>query len=164
MPFLWFSISSFTNCFSCQYNCGYNGTFIFCTIIAILKNCNQLLSVKLRYLQTLNNISAEKNSTIVFPVPIDIITHFMNGQMHKQVAEMGSWALTSPPSQASWPWPSDVAEKAKKSSLGIKRQIDLLAWISEDPDPINSFWTAGLEYKVNKLLNLKGCKLALNLP
>jgi hypothetical protein len=32
---------------------------------------------QLRYLQTLNNISAEKNSTIVFPVPIDILSHFM---------------------------------------------------------------------------------------
>lgn len=32
---------------------------------------------KLRYLQTLNSISAEKNSTIVFPVPIDIISRLM---------------------------------------------------------------------------------------
>ena len=29
---------------------------------------------QLRYLQTLNNISAEKNSTIVFPVPVDILS------------------------------------------------------------------------------------------
>ena len=28
-------------------------------------------------LQTLNSISAEKNSTIIFPLPIDFITHFM---------------------------------------------------------------------------------------
>ena len=34
-------------------------------------------ALQLRYLQTLNNISAEKNSTIVFPVPIDIISHLM---------------------------------------------------------------------------------------
>ena len=27
--------------------------------------------------QTLNSISAEKNSTIIFPLPIDFITHFM---------------------------------------------------------------------------------------
>ena len=31
---------------------------------------------QLRYLQTLSNISAENNSTIVFPVPIDIISQF----------------------------------------------------------------------------------------
>jgi len=36
-------------------------------------------ALQLRYLQTLNNISAEKNSTIVFPVPIDIISHMMGG-------------------------------------------------------------------------------------
>ena len=32
---------------------------------------------QLRYLQTLNSISAENNSTIVFPVPIDIMSSFM---------------------------------------------------------------------------------------
>ena len=41
---------------------------------------------QLRYLQTLNSISAENNSTIVFPVPIDIMSTFMS--MHqKQVWE-----------------------------------------------------------------------------
>ncbi len=29
-----------------------------------------------RYLQTLTNISAEKNSTILFPLPIDVLSHF----------------------------------------------------------------------------------------
>ena len=33
---------------------------------------------QLRYLQTLNSISAENNSTIVFPVPIDIMSQLMN--------------------------------------------------------------------------------------
>ena len=35
---------------------------------------------KLRYLQTLNSISAENNSTVIFPVPIDIINNFMPQQ------------------------------------------------------------------------------------
>merc|ERR1719249_12717 len=34
-------------------------------------------ALQLRYLQTLNNISAENNSTIIFPIPIDIMSHFM---------------------------------------------------------------------------------------
>ncbi|KAI4892041.1 hypothetical protein NFI96_012539 [Prochilodus magdalenae] len=34
-------------------------------------------ALQLRYLQTLNTIAAEKNSTIVFPLPIDLIQHFM---------------------------------------------------------------------------------------
>ncbi|CRL03179.1 CLUMA_CG016297, isoform A [Clunio marinus] len=34
-------------------------------------------ALQLRYLQTLNTISSEKNSTIVFPLPIDLLTFFM---------------------------------------------------------------------------------------
>jgi erythrocyte band 7 integral membrane protein len=34
-------------------------------------------ALQLRYLQTLNTISAEKNSTIIFPLPIDFLSHFM---------------------------------------------------------------------------------------
>jgi len=37
-------------------------------------------ALQLRYLQTLNSISAEHNSTIIFPVPIDIISNFMQFQ------------------------------------------------------------------------------------
>jgi len=34
-------------------------------------------SMQLRYLQTLSNISEEKNSTIVFPIPIDFLMQFI---------------------------------------------------------------------------------------
>lgn len=34
-------------------------------------------ALQLRYLQTLNSISAEKNSTIIFPVPIELMTGFI---------------------------------------------------------------------------------------
>lgn len=37
-------------------------------------------AIQLRYLQTLSTISAEKNSTIIFPLPVDLITHFMRGK------------------------------------------------------------------------------------
>ena len=37
----------------------------------------QPTSIQLRFLQTLTEISVEKNSTIIFPVPIDLIQHFM---------------------------------------------------------------------------------------
>lgn len=33
-------------------------------------------ALQLRYLQTLNSISAEKNSTIIFPLPINLLNHF----------------------------------------------------------------------------------------
>jgi len=35
-------------------------------------------ALQLRYLQTLNSISAENNSTIIFPVPIDTLAEFMS--------------------------------------------------------------------------------------
>lgn len=34
-------------------------------------------ALQLRYLQTLNTIAAEKNSTIIFPLPMDVISHFI---------------------------------------------------------------------------------------
>ena len=47
-----------------------------------LKEASEVMSespsaLQLRYLQTLNTISAEKNSTIVFPVPIDMVNRFL---------------------------------------------------------------------------------------
>merc|ERR1712013_357863 len=42
----------------------------------VIADCPSAL--QLRYLQTLNSISAENNSTIVFPVPIDILSNFMS--------------------------------------------------------------------------------------
>ena len=40
-------------------------------------------ALQLRYLQTLNSISAENNSTIIFPVPIDVLSEMM-GKHSKQ--------------------------------------------------------------------------------
>src|SRR3982075_2011511 len=39
---------------------------------------SQPATLQLRYLQTLTEIAAEKNSTIVFPLPIDLIQGFLN--------------------------------------------------------------------------------------
>lgn len=36
------------------------------------------MSLQLRYLQTLTEVASEKNSTILFPIPIDILSFFMN--------------------------------------------------------------------------------------
>ncbi len=35
------------------------------------------VTLQLRYLQTLTEIAAEKNSTLIFPLPIDLIKVFM---------------------------------------------------------------------------------------
>ena len=44
-----------------------------------------MLKIKfhLRYLQTLNSISAENNTTIIFPIPIDIMSNFMKFNKNK---------------------------------------------------------------------------------
>lgn len=41
-------------------------------------------ALQLRFLQTLVEISAEKNSTTIFPVPIDIISAFMQNYLKKE--------------------------------------------------------------------------------
>ena len=43
---------------------------------------DSLEKFQLRYLQTLNNISAESNSTIVFPVPIDVLSQVIKTSQH----------------------------------------------------------------------------------
>ena len=48
-----------------------------------LKEASDIISespsaLQLRYLQTLSNIAAEKNSTIVFPLPMDLISNWGN--------------------------------------------------------------------------------------
>ena len=47
-----------------------------------LKEASDIISespaaLQLRYMQTLNNISAEKNSTIIFPLPMELMSQFM---------------------------------------------------------------------------------------
>ncbi|MDH4028633.1 MAG: SPFH domain-containing protein, partial [Nitrospirota bacterium] len=40
-------------------------------------------AIQLRFLQTLTEVAAEKNSTTIFPVPIDLISHFMKKKEEK---------------------------------------------------------------------------------
>ena len=47
-----------------------------------LKEASDIISespsaLQLRYLQTLSGIAAEKNSTIIFPLPIDLLTQMI---------------------------------------------------------------------------------------
>lgn len=41
-------------------------------------------ALQLRYLQTLSEIAAEKNSTILFPLPIELLKAFTEGKSHKE--------------------------------------------------------------------------------
>eukprot|EP00090_Calanus_glacialis_P014628 TRINITY_DN23459_c0_g1_i1.p1 TRINITY_DN23459_c0_g1~~TRINITY_DN23459_c0_g1_i1.p1 ORF type:complete len:133 (-),score=52.02 TRINITY_DN23459_c0_g1_i1:46-444(-) len=44
-------------------------------------------ALQLRYLQTLNSISAEKNSTVIFPLPVDLISRMLRGNKEADVRE-----------------------------------------------------------------------------
>ena len=46
-----------------------------------LKEASEIISespnaLQLRYLQTITNISASNNQTVVFPLPVDLLRHF----------------------------------------------------------------------------------------
>jgi len=59
---------------------------------------SQPVTLQLRYLQTLTEIASERNSTVVFPIPIDLINMFMSGR----AANGGAPARREiPPSEAS---------------------------------------------------------------
>ena len=47
-------------------------------------------TTQLRYLQTLSNISAEKNSTIIFPLPVEFLTPFFNRSSSSQIEGQGN--------------------------------------------------------------------------
>jgi hypothetical protein len=53
-------------------------------------------AMQLRYLQTLTEIGAEQNSTIVFPMPIDIIKPFLQIIEKTAKGANGSLALQDP--------------------------------------------------------------------
>jgi len=64
-----------------------------------LVNAAKILSsipaaMQLRYLQTLTDIGAEQNSTIIFPMPIDIIKPFL--QIMERTAKSANGSLTVP--------------------------------------------------------------------
>ena len=41
------------------------------------------------FIQTLNSISAEKNSTVIFPLPIDLITNLLHGNQEETEVDKG---------------------------------------------------------------------------
>ena len=47
---------------------------------------SQPATLQLRYLQTLTEIAAEKNSTIVFPLPLELLEGFFNRAPHNSAS------------------------------------------------------------------------------
>src|ERR1700730_7150175 len=48
---------------------------------------SQPATLQLRYLQTLTEIAAEKNSTIVFPLPLELLEGFFKGALHNSAPD-----------------------------------------------------------------------------
>ena len=63
-----------------KLNCHFFGRQLVGCVMVFIADPLLTVCFQLRYLQTLNSISQENNSTIVFPVPIDIISNFMQFQ------------------------------------------------------------------------------------
>ena len=60
-------------------------------------------------LQTLNSIAAEKNSTIIFPVPIDFVSQFANSKNNRQQQRASSQAsFPSAPQPGSTPTKKEI--------------------------------------------------------
>jgi regulator of protease activity HflC (stomatin/prohibitin superfamily) len=62
----------------------------------------QPIAIQLRYLQTLTEISAEKNSTIIFPLPMDLIAAIVPGFQTSSEAGLRESA-TAPPAPRATP-------------------------------------------------------------
>jgi len=58
-------------------------------------------ALQLRYLQTLNSISAENNSTIIFPVPIDLISNLVSNSSQRRFLQEFGPQLSNPTPSAS---------------------------------------------------------------
>ena len=52
------------------------------------------LFLQLRYLQTLSSIAAEHNSTIIFPMPMNILDHFI-GKKSDEIEMDNTAAITA---------------------------------------------------------------------
>ena len=51
--------------------------------------------MQLRYLQTLNSIATEQNSTIIFPLPVDLFSFYQKTQLNAMKPSTNPFASTS---------------------------------------------------------------------
>ena len=61
---------------------------LFLIVCQLLTQSSPSFCLQLRYLQTLNSIAAEHNSTIIFPMPMNILDHFLNRGREKLAEKM----------------------------------------------------------------------------
>ncbi|MGB3329086.1 MAG: SPFH domain-containing protein, partial [Thermomicrobiales bacterium] len=95
-------------------------------------------AIQLRYLQTLNEIGAENATTIVFPVPVDVISAFMGlaGTASGKLGGSGGGAPRPTPAKTA-PHPAGVSEPIAGSNETEQVETDGIAGDSV-PDPAPS--------------------------
>lgn len=54
------------------------------------------IAIQLRYLQTLTHIAAEKNSTVIFPVPMEFLNMLANKRIEHSTMKIGKKSQTKP--------------------------------------------------------------------
>ncbi len=81
------------------------------------------VTIQLRYLQTLTEIGAEQNTTVVFPLPIDMISTFLNGSSDAQRPSGGDQAPARPA-------PSNPAPRPRPNEPARPRLLD----VDDNPD------------------------------
>jgi len=93
-------------------------------------------AIQLRYLQTLNEIGAENSTTIVFPVPVDVISAFMGLAGHG----MAGRAPIPHGEHGTAPHPADVPEPIAGSDKNEDVEVEGIPGdtVSED-DPAQNF-------------------------
>ena len=64
---------------------------VMMTVIVTINDINTIIS---RYLQTLNSISAEKNSTIIFPLPMELVGAFTDSDHGELVIIITTISIT----------------------------------------------------------------------
>jgi regulator of protease activity HflC (stomatin/prohibitin superfamily) len=71
-------------------------------------------ALQLRFLQTVQEVAAERNSTLVMPVPVELLTFFRNASGDMQVATSPAPAVPQPP-----PPPPAPPEVDASQSMGL---------------------------------------------
>jgi erythrocyte band 7 integral membrane protein len=84
-------------------------------------------ALQLRYLQTLNSISAENNSTVIFPVPIDIMSHFMSSHNSSRAPDTNPFPTPIPPQPANIHMkPHQQQRPALKTQASLQQLIGII--------------------------------------
>ena len=85
--------------------------------------------IQLRYLQTLAEIAAEKNSTTIFPIPIDLIEPFLQKYLARPAAERAPARARGPAGAARCRSATGAADRGRRAvaaqtGLGVSGRVD----------------------------------------